>query len=61
MNRRDLLHQLGWDDKLIDFFMVSDDDICEQLHDVTYTMIENDVTTISLGTACACNTLQVTR
>lgn len=61
MNRRELLHQLGWDDKLIDFYMVSDDDVEEQMCNVTYTMNDDDNTTLPLGISYSCTTIQLNR
>lgn len=60
MSRRDLLIKFGWNDELIDFFMVSEEDTKQDDENV-YTYDEEDTSTLLLSSSFSSNVLQISR
>ncbi len=60
MSRRELLKQLGWEDFLIDFFMITDEEE-ESQNSVNYSMNDIETSTLTIGASYSTNDLQVTR
>lgn len=58
MSRRELLKQLGWEDALIDFFMITDEDN-DLSQSVSYSMNDIETSTLTIGNSYSANDLQV--
>lgn len=61
MSRRDLLIKFGWNDELIDFFMVSEEEDTKQNDENVYTYDEEDTSTLLLSSSFSSNVLQISR
>ena len=61
MSRRDLLIKFGWNDELIDFFMVSEEEDTKQDDENVYTYDEKDTSTFLLSSSFTSNVLQISR
>ena len=59
MNRRELLKNFGWNDDLIDFFMVTEDDTSEQIDDIVFTFDEEDTSKLMLNSSYTSNIIMI--
>ena len=61
MNRRELLKNFGWNDDLIDFFMVTEDDTSEQIDDIVFTFDEEDTSKLMLNSSYTSNIIMISQ
>lgn len=63
MNRKDLLKIIGWDDDLIEFFNVSEEDQEEPNNPdmFSYTLNEEDASKLFLSNSYSSNVLEIVR